>query len=155
MLARLTIAAGGAVPTVWETEPTRILGAEGYEVLNPTDDRRRDYASVYDASGVPQIMDQIWPHLAKGGEIVLAGFYAQPVRFTFPPAFMKEARIRIAAEWNAYDLTATRDLIEGGHLSLNGLITHIGKPGEATDAYTTAFSDPACFKMILDWEGQA
>ena len=31
--------------------------------------------------------------------MVLAGFYAEPVRFAFPPAFMREARLRIAAEW--------------------------------------------------------
>ena len=39
--------------------------------------------------------------LAPGGEIVLAGFYDTPLSFAFPPAFMREARIRIAAEWRA------------------------------------------------------
>jgi 3-hydroxyethyl bacteriochlorophyllide a dehydrogenase len=38
--------------------------------------------------------------LAPGGEIVLAGFYDEPLSFTFPPAFMREARFRIAAQWH-------------------------------------------------------
>ncbi|NQZ74236.1 MAG: alcohol dehydrogenase catalytic domain-containing protein, partial [Dinoroseobacter sp.] len=35
LLARLTIAAGAPAPTVWEIDPTRRLGAEGYEVIHP------------------------------------------------------------------------------------------------------------------------
>ncbi|MEI2676535.1 MAG: hypothetical protein V9G29_00925 [Burkholderiaceae bacterium] len=30
---------------------------------------------------------------------MLAGFYDEPLSFVFPPAFMREARIRIAAQW--------------------------------------------------------
>ncbi len=49
---------------------------------------------------------------------MLAGFYADPLSFAFPPAFMKEARIRVAAEWNRDDMLATRLLVEEGCLSL-------------------------------------
>jgi hypothetical protein len=85
--------------------------------------------------------------------VVLAGFYTEAVSFAFPPAFMKEARLRIAAEWAPADLTATRALIESGALSLAGLITHrpASRPREA---YETAFSDPTCLKMILDWRAR-
>jgi 3-hydroxyethyl bacteriochlorophyllide a dehydrogenase len=93
--------------------------------------------------------------LAKGGEVVLAGFYTEPVAFAFPPAFMKEARIRIASEWAPEDLVATRALIESGALSLGGLITHARPAADAPAAYKTAFTDPGCLKMILDWKGQA
>ena len=37
---------------------------------------------------------------------------------------MREARLRIAAEWTPADVVAVRDLIEHGALSLDGLITH-------------------------------
>ena len=90
--------------------------------------------------------------LAKGGEIVLAGFYAEPLQFAFPPAFMKEARFRIAAEWTNDDLTCTRALVESGALSLAGLITHTANAADAPRAYETAFSDPACLKMMLNWK---
>ena len=68
---------------------------------------------------------------------------------------MKEARFRIAAEWAADDLVATRSLVESGALSLGGLITHTRPAADATAAYELAFTDPACLKMILDWSGTA
>jgi 3-hydroxyethyl bacteriochlorophyllide a dehydrogenase len=155
LLARLTIAAGGAAPTVWETNPARRHGSTGYEVIDPATDSRRDYRSIYDASGAPGLLDTLVRHIAKGGEIVLAGFYAEPVSFTFPPAFMKEARFRIAAEWQPADIAATRALIDAGALSLSGLITHTAPASDAAAAYDTAFTNPDCLKMILNWSGHA
>ena len=155
LLARLTIAAGAPAPTVWEIDPSRASGAEGYEVLHPDQDPRRDYASVYDASGSVEVLGELIGRIVKGGEIVLAGFYAAPIQFAFPPAFMKEARFRVAAEWTRDDLSATRALVECGALSLDNLITHRAPAADATDAYETAFSDGACLKMILDWKGHA
>jgi bacteriochlorophyllide a dehydrogenase len=154
LLARLTIAAGGA-PTVWETNPARRTGGVGYDVIDPEADPRRDYHAIYDASGAVDLIDTLVRRLARGGEIVLAGFYTDPVAFAFPPAFMKEARFRIAAEWTADDMAATRTMVENGALSLSGLITHHACATDATAAYTTAFTDPACLKMILDWKATA
>ncbi|SIO50316.1 3-hydroxyethyl bacteriochlorophyllide a dehydrogenase [Rhodovulum sp. ES.010] len=151
LLARLTIAAGAPAPTVWEINPDRQGGAEGYEVLHPDDDLRSDYRTIYDASGVGALLDMLITRIAKGGEVVLAGFYTQPLSFAFPPAFMKEARLRIAAEWDREDLIATRQLVESGALSLGGLITHSVPAEKAAEAYETAFNDPACLKMILNW----
>lgn len=149
LLARLTIAAGAPAPTVWEVDPSR-RDAE-YPVLHPDEDDRRDYGAIYDASGDAQLLNTLIGRLKKGGEITLAGFYAAPLSFAFPPAFMKEARLRVAAEWNAEDMTATRDLVEAGKLRLDDLITHRAAATDAPQAYETAFSDPACLKMILDW----
>lgn len=155
LLARLTIAAGAPAPTVWEIDPARAGGAEGYAVTTPAADPRRDYRSIYDASGNGDLLNDLVMRLAKGGEVVLAGFYTQPLQFAFPPAFMKEARFRIAAEWSADDMVATRALVESGTLSLGGLITHTTPASGASQAYETAFTDPACLKMILDWKGRA
>lgn len=155
LLARLTIAAGAPAPTVWEIDADRARGARGYPVLHPDQDTRRDYRSIYDASGNADLLNTLIGHIAKGGEIVLAGFYTQAISFAFPPAFMKEARFRVAAEWDRDDLLATRQLIEAGALSLADLITHRHAAAEASRAYETAFTDPACLKMILDWKGHA
>ena len=155
LLARLTLAAGAPAPTVWETNPARRTGAEGSGVIAPEDDPRRDYRAIYDASGAKGLLDQLVMRLKKGGEIVLAGFYTEPVAFAFPPAFMKEARFRIASEWAPEDLTATRALIESGALSLSGLITHRRPAMDAAEAYETAFTDADCLKMILDWSPRA
>src|SRR6056297_1452239 len=154
-LLALAVAARAPAPVVWDTDPARREGAIGYEVLDPADDTRHDYASVYDASGAKGILDTAITRIARGGEVVLAGFYPEPINFAFPPAFMKEARIRVAAEWTRDDLAATRSLIEAGALSLAGLVTHVADPSEARAAYETAFDDPDCLKMILDWKGHA
>jgi len=151
LLARLAIAAGAEPPTVWEIDADRMTGATGYEVIRPDDDDRRDYRAIYDASGNGALLDTLIGRIAKGGEVVLAGFYTAPLSFAFPPAFMKEARLRIAAEWTHDDLAATRALVESGALSLGGLITHTARASDAPAAYATAFDDPACLKMILDW----
>lgn len=152
LLARLTIAAGGKAPTVWEIDPDRQAGAEGYQVLHPDADDRKDYRCIYDASGQSDLLNTLISRLTKGGEIVLAGFYPEPLSFAFPPAFMREARMRISAEWTRDDLIATRDLIDHGALSLDGLITHTRSSDQAAEAYQTAFEDAACLKMILNWE---
>jgi bacteriochlorophyllide a dehydrogenase len=150
LLARLSVAIGGT-PVVWELNADRAHGAEGYQVLHPDEDPRRDYRAIYDVSGDSEILDKLVMRLAPMGEIVLAGFYSERVAFTFPMAFMKEARIRVAAEWKAPDLLAVREHLDAGRLSLGGLITHRVPATDAATAYDTAFSDPACLKMILDW----
>jgi 3-hydroxyethyl bacteriochlorophyllide a dehydrogenase len=151
LVARIVVAIGAPAPVVWELNPARAGGAEGYSVVDPADDLRRDYRCICDVSGDSKILDSLVARLAPGGEIVLAGFYSDSLSFAFPPAFMREARLRIAAQWQKADLAATMALIESGALSLDGLITHREPAAAALDAYRTAFSDPACLKMILNW----
>jgi 3-hydroxyethyl bacteriochlorophyllide a dehydrogenase len=151
LLARLTLALGAEAPTVWETNPARCDGATGYRAIHPDADERSDYRSIYDASGDSMILDTLVQRLAKGGEIVLAGFYSDRVSFAFPGAFMKEARLRIAAEWQPDDLSQTHDLIEAGRLDLAGLVTNCRSARDACEAYPQAFDDPDCLKMVLDW----
>lgn len=151
LLARMTVAAGFPPPTVWETSAQRSAGALGYPVLRPEDDDRRDYRAIYDVSGDAEILDRLVARLAPGGEVVLAGFYTQPLQFAFAPAFMREAQIRCAAEWKRADLMAVKELAESGRLSLDGLITHFDEPSRADAAYRTAFDDSGCLKMVLDW----
>ncbi|MEO0771823.1 MAG: chlorophyll synthesis pathway protein BchC [Pseudomonadota bacterium] len=155
LLARITIARGHPVPTVWDTNKTRCDGAQGYKVCHPQEDPRSDYMSVYDASGADNILNDLISRTGKGGEIVLAGFYAEDLTFAFPPAFIKEVRLRIAAEWTKDDLQKTRALLDSGALSFAGLITHEAAATDAPEAYQTAFSDPACLKMILNWKEAA
>ena len=150
LVARLAVIAGGA-PVVWETQAARQSGGQGYTVSHPDEDTRRDYRIICDVSGDANLLDTLVARCARGAEIVLAGFYADRLSFAFPPAFMREVRFRIAAEWQQSDLTATAALIAAGKLSLDGLITHHAKPRDAQSAYETAFTDSACLKMILDW----
>lgn len=155
LLARLALLAGGPPPIVWERDPCRRTGATGYAVVDPDEDERRDHAAIYDVSGDASLLDRLIERLAPGGEVVLAGFYGEPLAFAFPPAFQREARIRVAAEWKQDDLLAVKQLVESGRLSLDGLITHRQPARDAAAAYPIAFGDPTCLKMILDWRESA
>ena len=151
LLARISLAVRNDPPTVWEKNPERVGGAVDYGVIDPEHDQRRDYKSIYDVSGDAGLLDSLIGRIAPGGEVVLAGFYSERLSFAFPPAFMREARLRIAAEWLPSDLVAIKTLIESGRLSLDGLITHRRDVQDASDAYRIAFEDSACLKMVLNW----
>ena len=151
LLARITVALGLPAPTVWETQAARREGAVGYAVVDPKDDVRRDYRAIYDVSGDAAILDRLIACLAPGGEVVLAGFYKTDLRFAFAPAFMREAQIRVAAQWKKHDLLAVTALVESSALSLEDLITHTFQPGHARQAYEIAFADAQCLKMMIDW----
>ena len=151
LLARLTIAHGHKPPTVWDVDATRRVGDFAYPVLDPEQDERRDYASIYDASGDAALIDTLIMRVARGGEIVLAGFYDERPSFNFVPAFMREIRLRVAAEWQPEDLSCVQRLLENRKLSLSGLITHRREAAAADEAYRTAFEDSSCLKMVLDW----
>ena len=151
LLARVTEARYHMTPVVWETADERREGNYRYTVIDPTEDDRRDYRRICDVSGASLIIDQAVHHLAKGATILLAGFYAAPIQFQFPAAFMREIDLRISAEWQPEDMQSALDLVSGGDLSLSGIITHDQPYDSAETAYQQAFSDPRCLKMVLDW----
>lgn len=154
LLARLAVAEGRS-PTVWEIAPERMGGAEGYEVTTAEADTRRDYRSIYDASGDSDIIDPLVMRMARGGEIVLVGFYAAPLHFNFAPAFMREMRLRIATEFQPQDLADVIAMVEKGRLSLEGLVTNRVPANDAPTAYGEAFTNPSCLKMVFDWRDVA
>jgi len=120
-------------------------------VIHPDDDARKNYAAICDVSGDSTILDGLIARLAPGGEVVLAGFYKHDISFAFAPAFMREARIQVAAQWQKHDLQAVTALVESGALSLDGLITHTYGLAQAREAYEVAFGDPRCLKMMIAW----
>ena len=59
-----------------------------------------------------------------------------------------------APSWHDFfdgDLAEVVKLVDAGQLSLDGLLTHRRPASDAPSAYSTAFEDPACLKMVLDW----
>jgi 3-hydroxyethyl bacteriochlorophyllide a dehydrogenase len=155
LIARLTLVLGGPAPTVWEVNPTRMEGAAGYRVVHPDEDVGTSYQCIQEVSGANGLLDTLIGRLKPQGTIVLAGFYHEPVSFVFPPAFLREATLTVAAQWAPGDLVAVAELANSGTLDLDGLITHRREAAHADAAYVTAFTDPECVKMILDWSSAA
>ncbi len=114
LMARITVALGNPAPTVHELHAGR-MAADGYAVVTPDADEKRDYRAIIDASGAKDVIDGAVARLARGGAVTLAGFYGARLDFAFPAAFMREAAIRIAAEWKPEDLTAVRRLLVRRH----------------------------------------
>lgn len=150
LLARLAVMAG-TKPVVWERDARRRGGGLGYDVIDPQDDDRRNYERICDVSGSVEVIDTLIGRLAKGGELLLAGFYDRPISFAFPPAFQREARLRIAAQWQPNDLATVAELVADERLSLDHLISHERSASDAETAYRQAFDDVDCLKMCLDW----
>lgn len=156
LLARLTQALSppGSEPVrIWERDINRRHDPEGSAAIDPAEDERHDYHLIIDASGDADLLDTLIGRLGHGGEIVLAGFYHRRPSFDFPAAFIREIRLRVAAQWQRGDLEAVRAMVETKQLGLDGLITHRTDADQAESAYLTAFGDSACLKMILDWRG--
>ena len=151
LLARMVVAAGKPAPVVWETQAVRQSGALGYSVIHPDEDARKDYRCICDVSGDSGILNRVMPKMGPGGEVVLAGFYKQDLSFSYAMAFMREASIRVAAQWKKHDLDAVVAMFHDGRLPLEGLITHTEIPQRAQQAYEVAFGDPHCLKMVIDW----
>ncbi|MEM6301704.1 MAG: chlorophyll synthesis pathway protein BchC [Pseudomonadota bacterium] len=151
LVARCVLALGGKPPVVWEASEARKWGAQGYEVLTPERDGNQAYQRIIDVSGDPKALDTLISRLAPRGSIVLAGFYHEPLSFAFPAAFMREASIVVAAEWQRADLDRVLELVNTGALSLDGLISHHQSAEAAAPAYRQAFGDPECLKMVLEW----
>jgi bacteriochlorophyllide a dehydrogenase len=120
LLARMVVAAGKPAPVVWETQAVRQSGALGYGVIHPDDDARKDYRCICDVSGDSGILNRVIPKMAPGGEVVLAGFYKQDLSFSYAMAFMREASIRVAAQWKKHDLDAVVAMFHNGSLPLEG-----------------------------------
>ena len=155
LCARLVLALGGDAPTVWEIDERRMDGADGYTVVRPDTDPRKDYRAICEVSGANGLLDQWIGRLARGGEVVIAGFYTEPLAFQYVPAFMRGARLRVAAEFTPADLAEVREMAVDGRLALDGLVTHRARVDDGvaavTAAYQAAFDDAACVKMVLDW----
>ena len=155
LLARLVIAVGAEAPLVWDIDASRRSGARGYDVIDPSDDDAPPRQRIADVSGAPGLLDTLIAKLGRGGHVTLAGFYDEPLSFTFPPAFMREASLSVAAEWAPDDLALVLSLVDGGALDLDGLVSHERPAREAAAAYAQAFDDPDCLKMILQWSNHS
>jgi hypothetical protein len=80
----LTVDPARRSAVVWERNPNRARAPWATRV-DPDADTCRDYPRIYDVSGDASLLDTLIARLAPGGEIVLAGFYSEPLSFAFPP----------------------------------------------------------------------
>ena len=103
LLARLAVLARSEPPTVWERNPQRIAWRERLRrCIHPDADPRRDYARDLRRERRCDASRHFDSALAPGGEIVLAGFYSEPLSFAISRLRSCARRaFAVAAEWRA------------------------------------------------------
>lgn len=106
---------------------------------------------VVEATGSMAALAEALPLLADGGTVLLLGYYDE-LRLPYMPLFIKQARLLTAREWAPGDLARCRDLLAGGDLELGGLITHHLPIAQLDEAYRIALEEPACLKLVLEWQ---
>lgn len=107
--------------------------------------------AIVEATGSMAALAEALPLLADGGTVLLLGYYDE-LRLPYMPLFLKQARLLTAREWAPGDLQRCHDLIASGALEVAGLITHQLPVEQVSEAYHTALHDPACLKLVMEWQ---
>ena len=154
LLARITVALGGA-PTVWESNAARTGGATGYAVTDAASDDRRDYASIYDVSGAPDMLDPLVApagarrrdrarRLLRPPQLHLpAGVHARGALPHRRRVQARRPRRRHRAAWRGQPVARWPD-----H-------PRLARRRRQRRVHHRAFGDAACLKMVLDWSDVA
>ena len=143
----------GVNPVVIEANKERRQGNFEYEVISPLESKKLTGDCVVDASGDSTQLNNLIRLIRTNGEIVLAGFYDKPLSFDFAPAFLREAKFRVSAQWSRNDLEEVSKLFATKKLDFKDLISHRVSVDSISQAYETAFNDSSCLKMIINWKG--
>ena len=143
----------GLNPIVIEANKERRKGNFEYEVIGPLESKKLTGDCVVDASGDSSQLNDLIKFLKPQGEIVLAGFYDKPLSFDFAPAFLREANIRVSAQWTPTDLNIVSGLFATKKINFEDLISHRVAIDSIDSAYEIAFNDSSCLKMIINWKG--
>lgn len=123
--------------------------------------------AAFECSGVAANIARLQPLVRPQGEIVLAGFYNEPVALDGEALFARELTVKSvraagavgeASEYNRWDrrrnLALARDLVASGKVSARGLVTHRFPASRFDDAYRL-IADPAqrraAIRIALDW----
>jgi 2-desacetyl-2-hydroxyethyl bacteriochlorophyllide A dehydrogenase len=123
--------------------------------------------TAFECSGVAANVSRLQPLVRPQGEIVLTGFYTEPVALDGETLFARELTVKSVraagatsgdSEYNRWDrkrnLALARDLVASGKVSTRGLVTHRFAAARFDEAYRL-IADPArrraAIRIALDW----
>lgn len=146
----------GAWVAVTDREPSRLERSAADVVAQAgaaplTEQVGGPVQAIVEATGSMQALADALPLLADGGTVLLLGYYDE-LRLPYMPLFLKQARLLTAREWAPGDLQRCHDLIAAGALDVASLITHQLSVEQVSEAYHTALHDPACLKLVMEWQ---
>lgn len=111
-----------------------------------------EFDILIDSTGIMGAIDSALRFLKFQGRVIFGGYY-QRMNIDYSQAFQKELSFIAAKQWAKGDLERVRRLIAERKLNAEKIFTHHHPVNETiTEAYTQAFTDPDCLKMLLDWK---
>ncbi|MEI8032936.1 MAG: chlorophyll synthesis pathway protein BchC [Chlorobiaceae bacterium] len=111
-----------------------------------------EFDVLIDSTGIMSAIDTGLRFLKFHGTVVFGGYY-QRMNIDYSQAFEKELSFIAAKQWAKGDLERVRELIALGNLNTEKIFTHRCTIDEQIEAaYLTAFNDPDCLKMVVNWK---
>ncbi len=107
---------------------------------------------VVDTVGTTAHLQQLQPFMARGGQIVSAGFYGTDDLWSLQDLRNQELSLHSVSGWSRPRMNETLKLIASGQLWTLSLITHHFPVQEAAAAWALIQSKAEpCLGVILDW----
>jgi 3-hydroxyethyl bacteriochlorophyllide a dehydrogenase len=159
LAARLARLSGASFVAVADRVGVRLEFSQGDQVINvgkiSLDEAlgEMNIDVIIEATGSMNALTGALPLLADKGRVLLLGYYDH-IDIPYAPVFMREARLLIAREWQFGadgDLPRVRDMLAGGELDVDGLLTHRVPLRSIQAAYRLALEDPTCLKVVVEW----
>jgi len=87
------------------------------------------------------------------GQLLLQGWYAQPISFDFHATHMKKPRVAITCGFDFIDTATCLNLLSHNKLKLRELVSHLVPIAEAPGIYPRlANNDPSFLGVVFDWK---
>jgi 3-hydroxyethyl bacteriochlorophyllide a dehydrogenase len=87
------------------------------------------------------------------GQILLQGWYAQPISFDFHATHMKKPRVAVTCGFDFIDAATCLNLLRYEKLKLRELVSHLVPIAEAPGIYPRlAKNDPSFLGVVFDWK---
>ncbi len=114
-----------------------------------------EFDVLIDSTGIMSAIETGLRFLRFHGTVIFGGYY-QRMNIDYSQAFDKELSFIAARQWAKGDLQRVRELIASRKLNAVKIFTHrCTVDDDLMSAYTQAFSDPDCLKMIIHWKPDA
>ena len=111
-----------------------------------------EFDVLIDSTGIMSAIDAGLKFLKVHGTVIFGGYY-QRMNIDYSQAFNKELSFIAAKQWAKGDLERVRELVALGKLNAEKIFTHRCTLDENIEAaYLTAFNDPDCLKMVVNWK---
>jgi 3-hydroxyethyl bacteriochlorophyllide a dehydrogenase len=111
-----------------------------------------EFDVLIDSTGIMSAIETGLRFVKFHGKVIFGGYY-QRMNIDYSQAFDKELTFIAARQWAKGDLQRVRELIAARKLNAAKIFTHLCTvDDDLMGAYSQAFGDPDCMKMVIHWK---